>query len=200
MNSLYGFTLFTQKCEGKKTDYLSEGIDLAKLMTSKAHPEHTTKAANEHVPFHAEELIVKFIYLLLAGHLSYTRKMIIKDIYFRGYNNLDYGSKAQQASSKDALKGRKAALRPTMQFTPEVHLFKIYFEKISILRDVIEETLKNWRHCEECPANVFSGWDRMIVKAIYFWWYNNMDCGSKAEQASSKADLKGPKTALKRPT
>ena len=44
------------------------------------------------------------------------------------------------------------------------------------------------------------GWDRMIVKAIYFWWYNNMDCGSKAEQASSKADLKGPKTALKRPT
>jgi len=43
-------------------------------MTKKADPEHTTKADNERVPFYDKELIAKFVYLLLAGHLSYTRK------------------------------------------------------------------------------------------------------------------------------
>ncbi|KAK2718150.1 hypothetical protein QYM36_005456 [Artemia franciscana] len=46
-----------KKWEGKKTDYLSEGIDLTTPMTPKAHPEHTTKAANEHIPFYEEQLI-----------------------------------------------------------------------------------------------------------------------------------------------
>ena len=70
--------------------------------------------------------------------------MIIEAIYFWWYNNLDYRSKAQQASSKVALKGRKAALEPPSQFTPEERTsFKVYFEKLFIPRDVIEETLKN---------------------------------------------------------
>jgi len=69
--------------------------------------------------------------------------MIIKVIYFWWYNNLDYGSKAQQASSKAALKGRKAALRPPTQFTPKEHVLKMYFEKLFIPVVVIEETLKN---------------------------------------------------------
>ena len=62
------------KCEGKKTDNLSEGTDLSTLITPKAFSEQTTKAANERVKFYAEELIVKFIHLLLADQLSYTRK------------------------------------------------------------------------------------------------------------------------------
>ena len=59
--------------------------------------------------------------------------MIIKTIYFWWYNNLDYGSKARQTSSKAALEGRKAALKPTTQFTLEEHHFKMYFEKLLIL-------------------------------------------------------------------
>jgi len=44
-----------KKCEGKKTDYLSDKIDLSTLMARKIHPEHTTKAANERFSFYAEE-------------------------------------------------------------------------------------------------------------------------------------------------
>ena len=50
-------------------------------MTKKANPEHTTKADNERVPFYDKELIAKFVYLLLAGHLSYTRKCHHKYAY-----------------------------------------------------------------------------------------------------------------------
>jgi len=42
-----------------------------------------------------------------------------------------------------------------------------------------------------------TGWGRMIIEAIYFWWYNNLDYGSKTQQASSKAAPKGRKAALK---
>ncbi|KAK2713027.1 hypothetical protein QYM36_011657 [Artemia franciscana] len=123
-------------------------------------------------------------------------RMIIKAIYFWWYNNLDYGSKARQASSKAALKGSKAALRSPTQFTPEEHLFNMYFENLFIPVYVIEENLKNWKHIERCPANVFSG---------NFFRYkrpsdNSDDSGQEAQQASSKAALKGWKATLNPPT
>ena len=53
--------------------------------------------------------------------------MITKATYFWWYNNLDYESKADQTSSKAALKGRKAALKPPTQFTPEDHNLRCIF-------------------------------------------------------------------------